>query len=251
MCKIKRRLRYCRWCVKNSSVFLQVLEQSQVKLREAGYVPGMDFPEDENVRDGEWDRLSLSCTSFHISFYIFLASLFFKVIIPWTQKKIKYIVEILYLNLALQGYINSNIMIIEVPYSLISYFVPQHCPRPLWTQPLWVRFCCTCQTRCTSCCIGTSHGNSSLAGVSSLPLIPSSSTRKPTASSTWYGTFRTCYRLENALFSSIYSKFKKKTLVLDFLYGLYLISFHFRFELKDGCFLWSYSILEYYTSWWH
>lgn len=135
MCKMKRRLRYCRWCVKNSSVFLQVLEQSQVKLREAGYVPGMDFPEDENVRDGEWDRLSLSCTSFHISFYIFLASLFFKVIIPWTQKKIKYIVEILYLNLALQGYINSNIMIIEVPYSLISSsfhsIVPDPCEHSL------------------------------------------------------------------------------------------------------------------------
>lgn len=33
----------------------QVLEQSQVRLREAGYIPGMDFPEDENVRDGEQD----------------------------------------------------------------------------------------------------------------------------------------------------------------------------------------------------
>lgn len=29
----------------------EVLEQSQVRLREAGYIPGMDFPEDENVRD--------------------------------------------------------------------------------------------------------------------------------------------------------------------------------------------------------
>lgn len=29
----------------------EVLEQSQVRLREAGYIPGMDFPEDEDVRD--------------------------------------------------------------------------------------------------------------------------------------------------------------------------------------------------------
>lgn len=59
-------------CVKNSSVSLQVLEQSQVKLREAGYIPGMDFPEDENVRDGEWEGLLyLSCTSFYNFFLHF------------------------------------------------------------------------------------------------------------------------------------------------------------------------------------
>ncbi|XP_045617202.2 coiled-coil domain-containing protein 134 isoform X2 [Procambarus clarkii] len=29
----------------------EVLEQSQVTLREAGYIPGMDFPEEEKVRD--------------------------------------------------------------------------------------------------------------------------------------------------------------------------------------------------------
>lgn len=34
-----------------ASKAFEVLEQSQVKLREAGYIPGMDFPEDENVRD--------------------------------------------------------------------------------------------------------------------------------------------------------------------------------------------------------
>lgn len=32
---------------------LQVLEMSQVKLREAGYIPGMDFPEDELLREGQ------------------------------------------------------------------------------------------------------------------------------------------------------------------------------------------------------
>ncbi|XP_053648665.1 coiled-coil domain-containing protein 134 isoform X2 [Cherax quadricarinatus] len=30
----------------------EVLGQNQVTLREAGYIPGMDFPEDEKVRDG-------------------------------------------------------------------------------------------------------------------------------------------------------------------------------------------------------
>ena len=29
-----------------------------MRLREAGYIPGMDFPEDENVRDGEYQTVS-------------------------------------------------------------------------------------------------------------------------------------------------------------------------------------------------